>query len=304
MLKYLTSIFLQACCSMKNTDIWHLNAAYKSLYYILVSINLIFINMQLLYSFLIMAMLALPDLPCSAQYTFCFQKENLTDIENMESGWSTSKGNFSAGDSIVFNIASAYQINSVVDVPVFIKSNDTIFAIDFSMQYNDQKVVFDSIIPVLNNLQYLYFLNPGDSTLRLTSYCPDGIPEDSVILIIRFQVASGPMCSGEIYNLNTWMNGNVCSNEIIDCIVSGIEEQEEIILEIFPNPATDYISINSQFNGTVTIFDLNAKKMGESIQVEEGKILYAPVANLPSGLYILNYTSAKITSNIRLVISR
>ena len=75
----------------------------------------------------------------------------------------------------------------------------------------------------------------------------------------------------------------------------GVEE-EEINLTVFPNPANDIVNISTTENYTLTITDINGKKIDS--QVENDRL---DISNFNSGIYFLRISTDKGNKTIKLV---
>ncbi|MCX7861807.1 MAG: T9SS type A sorting domain-containing protein [Bacteroidales bacterium] len=71
--------------------------------------------------------------------------------------------------------------------------------------------------------------------------------------------------------------------------VTGYSELNGYSIGIYPNPASDYITINSNGNGTLTISDLTGKQLQVITVTKEKQLI--PVNMLSKGIYILTYTT-------------
>lgn len=80
--------------------------------------------------------------------------------------------------------------------------------------------------------------------------------------------------------------------------VSGIENNNVAnSFGIYPNPATDYVKINGEFD-KATLFDVN----GQSLMKTTERVI--TVSNLPSGIYILKIETGKKVETKKLVVKR
>lgn len=77
-----------------------------------------------------------------------------------------------------------------------------------------------------------------------------------------------------------------------DCYVNitlGIENQEEINLNIYPNPVSSILTIESdqKINGTITIYDVNGKLI-KTVK-DYGNTIIIDVSAFENGIYFLNF---------------
>jgi hypothetical protein len=140
-----------------------------------------------------------------------------------------------------------------------VATDDLINSLDFSMLLNVENLEFLSIVEHAEDLQYAAFLNPNDLKLRFTSnsFTPYPVaPFESVS--IRFRVLSPTLKKADFSNFNCYLNGERCT---CDLQLKGVELQvsnkhiETSDLFISPNPATDFLYIESDEEGTLDMFD-------------------------------------------------
>lgn len=97
-----------------------------------------------------------------------------------------------------------------------------------------------------------------------------------------------PFCSGEDEvgaPCNLSANEDYVINENCECVLftSNTDDLELKNMEVFPNPASDFININTQFeNVTFTIFSSEGKKLISS------KHITIDVSGLPRGIYFIS----------------
>jgi len=189
------------------------------------------------------------------------------------------------GDTVIFDMGFSYQVASEVEVPVYFHSPGIIHSLDFQLQFNYQKMELDTVIILCPNLNFLYYLNPQDSVFRFTSYNFNQLASDSILIKLRFHVFNGPACSGDLFNLISWLNGNICTSEIINCVISGNQEHSDnFFTEIYPNPATDYVCIRTLFSQLIIIDSLGRLIFERSISDPEESVILN-TSEYKSGIY-------------------
>ncbi|MNR86355.1 Exoglucanase B precursor [compost metagenome] len=78
----------------------------------------------------------------------------------------------------------------------------------------------------------------------------------------------------------------------------GLEEQEVIDLSVYPNPASDLVTISGQTRGTVTLVNLKGQRL---ITIDLKQINQLDLSAFESGIYFINYASENKTATIKLV---
>lgn len=234
-----------------------------------------------------------------------FLKTDLDSTFRFSSSKKNSNQNIGTADSVIFNLAAAYQLSSFVDVPVFIRSSSAIYSLDFAIRYDEQSVNFDSLIVLNGTLQYLYYYNQQDSTLRFTSSNPTPLLNDSSLVILRFQVFSSPMCSNDIQYSIALLNGDLCSDYVSNCIISGNPETEEEKNHVlFPNPARDFININTKEPGYFQLFDIEGKSLSVPILLDNNSSTAVNISRYAPGIYFYRFFTTTKNYTGKIFISR
>ena len=112
-----------------------------------------------------------------------------------------------------------------------------------------------------------------------------------------------------IINLHPWLGLLQCmykddslvymAHEGLGCDQTcvGLQEHSQQIMNLYPNPATQYIVLDmntgEEMNGTVVIADMMGRQCIQ--QKAEGTSCRIPVADLPVGMYFMTYSDGKRT---------
>jgi hypothetical protein len=191
-------------------------------------------------------------------------------------------------DSVLFDVDASIINGTYVEFPVRFKSDDVINALDFSFKYNQQNFVYDSIFDLTNTLSWLSNYNANDSIVRFTSYCLQTIPNDTPLVKIRFQVVNGQFCSSDLNTVKGYLNGDGCSISISNCIPSAVENlNSSSAFVTMPNPATDFITIQSFQKAIVSVWNNSGKKVIADIQLQPQQPAKLNISALHSGIYFL-----------------
>jgi hypothetical protein len=197
-------------------------------------------------------------------------------------------------DSVKFNIPDGLINGNIIDVPVSISSDDTIYSVDFAIRYKFQNIEFDSIINLTPGLQYLYHLSPVDSVFRFTSNRLTPVPNDSTLLMIRFRTFTGQICAFDLDSLISYLNGEPCEAIASGCLITSQHEIENPELSdlLFPNPATSRIQFRADIRqGLLLVMNT------QGVSVLK-KFLSGPetidLGALPKGLYFIRHDNEPV----------
>lgn len=190
-------------------------------------------------------------------------------------------------DSVVFDIAQANYSAGLVSFPIYIHSNDTVNALDFSLKFNQNNFVYDSIINLSANLQGVSYFNLADSTIRFSSYSLQPISIDTPLVTIQFQVLSGTFCVADISQLTVLLNGDPCTGKVSDCVTNKVGEiSTGSVFEVYPNPVTDLLTIETVSCESIEILNV----LGEQVWSHDGSFdgkLSIDLSQLKRGIYIV-----------------
>lgn len=206
-------------------------------------------------------------------------------------------------DSIYFDISLAVINGNTVEFPISFKSDDIINALDFSFKYNELELEYDTIINLTNYIQHLSYYNANDSTVRFTSYSfTQPYTQDTALVLVRFTVLTGQLCSADLNVVDALLNGDACSEKIIECQLIGINEINENLVSVYPNPASDRVSVSVPVSAEVSLFDIYGKVVKQSVIVEPGSEYVIEISNFENGIYLLNIQNEATSITRKIVI--
>lgn len=192
-------------------------------------------------------------------------------------------------DTLMFDISQAVTTGSYVEVPVSFLSDDSIVALDFSFKYNQVNFTCDSIIDLTTYLQELWYYNTNDSIMRFTSYSLQNIPNNTAVVMVRFNTLSGQLCGSDMNTVKGYLNGDACSIKVVNCIPNGLLEVDAShLISIYPNPANWKLYIETQEEKvSVSLIDVSGRQVIPSFNAETLKKIEINTASLSDGVYFL-----------------
>ncbi|MBL0103754.1 MAG: hypothetical protein IPP51_08355 [Bacteroidetes bacterium] len=169
-----------------------------------------------------------------------------------------------SSDSVVFQLDQTGFTGNIIDFPVSISSDDTINAVDFSLRYNRQQFLYDTIINLSTGLQIMSYFNAADSTLRFTSNSLNPILKNTPLVSVRFRLLSGQACNIGITDVNAYLNGDLCTSQVVNCTVNAVEDiTSSGKFQVFPNPVIDklFIEGNEERAFSAGLYSLTGQKI-------------------------------------------
>ncbi len=205
-----------------------------------------------------------------------------------------------AGDSVIFDMFNATYSGSQVTIPVYINSDDPIYAVDFSFKFNNLDMVYDTITlsPAGSTLLAVSYLNPNDSVVRFTSSSLVSIANQTVLVYIHFNLASGQtLDAADMFTLKGYLNGDPCSEAIIPPSTVGLSDfASNWNLSIFPNPATDFLFVEMNQNAVLEVMDVQGKDVLLKQSLNAGIKNHVNLEFLPIGFYLVRIYNEEGTS--------
>jgi len=198
-------------------------------------------------------------------------------------------------NNVLFDFKNAVStfINGDVflDIPVIVQSNLGINSFDFSLQLDDSRLQYNSIVNNKSSIKSLFFYDVKDKTFRFTSYSKLGeYGVNCTILAIRFKIVNDGFSDGIVKSSNALINGDFVSTEITSKESNLLVEGNHLI-EVYPNPASNVIqiivskvsniSIYSEFNQLIYSLDNQEANLINSINLDglSNGIYYIKVSN-------------------------
>lgn len=119
-------------------------------------------------------------------------------------------------DSILFDLANSDCFSDKIEFPVYIKSDEDIYGIDFSLKYDITKITYDSLTILKPYLFSSVYYNPLDSTLRLSCFSIQPIENLTDLFSLRFRKLQTGIDSIGFTDVLTYLNGDECSSAFME----------------------------------------------------------------------------------------
>ncbi len=210
-----------------------------------------------------------------------------------------------AQDTVVFDLSQATTFGDDVQFPVYIMSDDTVNALDFSFKFNHANLIYDSIINLTLHLQPVSYYDTLDSIVRFSSFNTDRYKNDTPIVAIRFTTIFNPISSSDLSTIKVYLNGNPCSYKIINSIPTGllnIKEDESV--KVYPNPVREKLNIDLPEKAIVELLDVSGKRVIEPIAVNGKQSISLNTQDLANGIYMMKVYNDGFLSIKKVVISQ
>ena len=208
----------------------------------------------------------------------------------------TNLDEIDSNDQVIFDLDQITFDGDIIEIPVFVSSDDQIFSLDFSMLLNVEVLEYESVVDHTGELQYTAFFNPNDLKLRFTSnnFSPYPLAPQKVVSV-RLRVLNGIVHTWDFQMIVAYLNGEGgCSSSLQlqgDEIV--LANKEIITNETFiiPNPAEDILYIHTEEGGILDVFDVQGGMVIKGKQIEQSVTNNIDVQFLPRGAYTARLTT-------------
>ena len=203
-------------------------------------------------------------------------------------------------ESVNVGVGQAQYSQNYVDVPVTFTSTEDINALDLSLDFNGNKLAYESIVS--SNIQAVGYYNENDGKLRITSNSLDVLPAGNVVFMIRFtNLTGGQIHTSDFGTTVGYLNGDKVNVNLVTP-GSTTSEGNDVDFSVYPNPTNDYLYIGIGKDVKAEIVDMNGRVVVSNISVSANSAQRIDVSGLASGIYSVRVFSNDYTSTQRVFI--
>lgn len=199
-------------------------------------------------------------------------------------------------DSVIVSFKDALQYTDnddiIIDLPVYITSDDAINSLDFSFNIDQTKLEYIEVISNTEEMDFVGFVNESDSVFRFTSNSFLNYRTNrTTTMILRFKLIADKFDNAFLSNLSCFLNGDQCSSyfEGEEVMVSTIDQQLiDASVSIWPNPTTDYLKIESDIPLNLICTNTLGQFIFSKKLTSHDKLVF-DLSALSDGTYYLNF---------------
>jgi len=151
-------------------------------------------------------------------FLFLFFSAGFTSFAQSGVPVSPQVNSINSADTVVFDLSHVTCSGSFALVPVYILSDDNVWALDFSFRFNLNKMTYHSLVNYTSYLSAAENFNSLDSLLRFSSNSFQQIDNNTVLVAIKFQLTSGRINSSDFSSMHVYLNGDPCSVKVIEAL--------------------------------------------------------------------------------------
>ena len=221
---------------------------------------------------------------------------SLKSIEDLISNSSSVINEF---DTVVFDINLANFNADFIEFPITIISDDSIYSLDYSFEFNSNNYLFDTVYNVISPLQFLVYYNEADFRLRFTCNSFSIFPLSSPIVYIGFNVLDFSFCELNISQPRAYLNGEPCSIKITDCPNPTVISKQDVSKLPHPNPVKTELFIEQPAGSKIIVLDSFGKQVFERFNPQKEEHLF--MGNFENGIYSVRVSTSTSINTYKIV---
>jgi chitodextrinase len=207
--------------------------------------------------------------------------------------------------TIFFDLSHARLFENKMEFPVYFDAAYSVTSLDFQMNFNLDKLTYDSILYQPAAISSAFFYNPDDSALRYTSYSLSNYPVNSNLIYVRFDLNSGDITPEDFNIPLSLLNGEPVTPVVTEYIPTGLQDNHITSeIQVYPNPANDHVYVQISDEAGVEILDMQGKTIGERVQLVANEKREINTQDLSSGMYLLKFQTKNGFALRKLIINR
>jgi hypothetical protein len=214
-------------------------------------------------------------------------------------------GTLNPNDKVIFDLSKAKVTGKVIDIPVSISSVDVINALDFSFQFNEGNMTFDTILGVANYMQSVYHYNTNDKTFRFTSNSLQNYQSNGQILAtMRFTMLNSGVTGSDFTTVKAYLNGDATNALVIDSPLGIVNQGTAADIRIYPNPTNGLLHVELTASADVQMVDLEGRVVYTKSMASANQTLDIDTQDLANGVYLLEASNANFVTIKKIVINK
>ncbi len=213
----------------------------------------------------------------------------------------------SSTDKVTFDLSTATINNGFITIPVSVTATNNVNALDFSMQFNDATLSYNSIVNHASYAQALDNFNTADKTVRFTSNSFQNYDLTQPIVSVRFATSAVQVDQADLSSLEAYLNGEKVNVEVVGAAATttGIStvNSDNNFVSIYPNPAHEVLNVMATQNAMVQLFDMTGKQVVFQTNLVANQKQEINTQNIADGVYMMKISNDNIVSIKKVVIN-
>ncbi len=201
-----------------------------------------------------------------------------------------------AQQSVIFDLANASYEEHFVDIPVMAASNEAVHSVSFALMFDKEKMEYMSISK-LSNVDGLS--NNWEDNVWNVSYSVENYNLEEPLFLVRFMVKES-FSEDHITLAQGFMNGKKVETAVTKAAPTQVKDAVFADLRIYPNPASDYLIVESATKANIKMIDMNGRVIFSNVALTDKAEIN--VADLAAGMYFIKIENEKSTIVEKVVI--
>ncbi len=182
----------------------------------------------------------------------------------------------------------------IIEIPLFIKSDESIYSLDLGLKIDTTKLRFVSATDNSNTLQFVDGFNQSESIYRFTSSTLRPLVlNGNRIITLKFRLEDKVNSFYKKYltilSSNSLLNGDMCGTAFkgSDVLNTPTIDIQDSPIKIYPNHSSDYVTMTAPFDGNYKIVNVSGQTVRESTTFENESLVNISISDLFTGMYFL-----------------
>jgi len=205
-------------------------------------------------------------------------------------------------DTVVFDINSGNFNSDFIEFPVSIISDDSIYSLDFSFEFNSLNYVYDTVYPLISPLQFLAHFNTEDLRLRFTSNSFTIYPTLTPVVFVGFNILDFSFCELNFFEPKAYLNGDRCSVKITACPDPTFIGKIAASKLVYPNPVIDELFIAQPQGSKVYILDNLGNIVYEKFNQQMSSTI--SMEKFSAGVYFLKLETSSSVESHKIIVTK
>jgi len=194
-----------------------------------------------------------------------------------------------ADDIVVFDLINSVNQENYIDIPVYLNTENTINALDFSLNFSDN-LTFVSVENQTEDIELLS--NTEGNKLMVTSFSLSSYAVQQPLITLRFAMNSETVENGDLFEVSAYTNGDPASYLITDMSTGSDLIENSDLINIYPNPNKGIFNLEivnaEQKDVNITLLDLTGKVIfTENVDNVSSLVREIDVTTYPKGVYLM-----------------
>ena len=208
------------------------------------------------------------------------------------------------GDKVIFDLSNAIVNGNTVDVPVSFESSESVHAINFAFNFNEDKLTLNDVVKNTadSEMSSIYHLNENDRTLRFSAYTLNNFEAKQPVVSVRFETVNGSISAEDLKGTVGLLNGNQVHVAFKGAL--SVNKPVNNTVSIYPNPTAGLLNVVTSENATVQLMDISGQEVLLETTVNAYEKQEINVSDFANGIYIMKVSNNNSVTIKKIVLNK